>query len=239
MVCRIFRPPPNSSSKSYLDMATADDPDLDRVEKLLRLEVIWLHQKWQEYRRLFAGPEGRISVLNRAAPSFFRTIQDVMWDDILLHIARLTDSAATMRHADKRNLTLQCLPAMFSDAKLADELQGLVNDSVAKAGFAWKWRTKRLAHTDLAVALGRAATRLPGVSRADIEQVLKSFRKLLDHVQGVRAGCTTAYEHISTTGDADDLVSHLQTSLKARDQRRQRISEGNYQPGDLFDLDDF
>ena len=54
-------------------------------------EAAFLHLKWNEYVVLFGtGPE-RVDLLNRAAPGFFHLVQDSWWDDLLLHISRMTD----------------------------------------------------------------------------------------------------------------------------------------------------
>ncbi len=65
---------------------SGDEVRADFVEKLgrerglffyaLRNQLIWLHA---------------IALLNGRAPFFFRVVQVVLWDDVLLHIARLTD----------------------------------------------------------------------------------------------------------------------------------------------------
>jgi hypothetical protein len=56
-----------------------------------RNELIVLHAKWQQYRKLYGTSDERIGLLNSSAGFFFGLVHDVMWDDIVLHIARLTD----------------------------------------------------------------------------------------------------------------------------------------------------
>ena len=44
-----------------------------------------------EFLGLFgAGPE-QIATLNRASPGFFYLVQEAWWDDLILHIFRMTD----------------------------------------------------------------------------------------------------------------------------------------------------
>ncbi|WP_408068516.1 AbiU2 domain-containing protein [Vineibacter terrae] len=52
---------------------------------------LWLHVKWEEYVELYGKRQSRVDLLNEAAPLFFRIVQDALWADTLLHIARLTD----------------------------------------------------------------------------------------------------------------------------------------------------
>ena len=56
-------------------------------------EIVSVHQKWLEYRHLYGTKKSRIDLLNQAAPWFFRMVQDVMWEDIVIHVARLMDAS--------------------------------------------------------------------------------------------------------------------------------------------------
>src|SRR5437867_12009636 len=82
-------------------------------------EVTWLHAKWKQYRILFAESPERIELLNGVAGFFFRVIQDVLWDDVLLHIVRLTDPP---RSVGKDNLTLFRLAESVQERALVLEV---------------------------------------------------------------------------------------------------------------------
>ena len=79
--------------------------ELGSLYDALWQEVAGLHGKWSEYAALFGTRESRVDLLNQAAPYFFRIVQDSLWEDVLLHIARLTDPP---KSAGKSNLTVQC-----------------------------------------------------------------------------------------------------------------------------------
>jgi hypothetical protein len=80
---------------------TSDEAKIERIAKMgeelgelydaLWQQVAWLYQKWGEYVVLFGTKPSRVELLNLAAPKFFRIVQDTLWKDVLLHIARLTD----------------------------------------------------------------------------------------------------------------------------------------------------
>lgn len=78
-------------------------PTLGPLYHALYNEVTWLHAKWKQYRLLFAESQERVDLLNDVAGFFFLLIQDVLWEDIILHIARLTDPPQSV---GKDNLTL-------------------------------------------------------------------------------------------------------------------------------------
>ena len=54
----------------------------------LENELTFLYMKWQEYLGLF-GKEECVNVLNETASGSFFIIQQSLWDDIVLHVARL------------------------------------------------------------------------------------------------------------------------------------------------------
>jgi hypothetical protein len=62
-------------------------------------ECAGLHAKWNECIALFGTNQGRIDILNSAASGFFGMVQRVLWEDVLLHICRLTDD----RKVGRRN----------------------------------------------------------------------------------------------------------------------------------------
>ena len=57
--------------------------------------------KWEEYLELFGKTSSRIHLLNQSAPVFFKIVQDSLWENIILHLARLTDPP---KSAGKNNL---------------------------------------------------------------------------------------------------------------------------------------
>ena len=64
--------------------------ELGSIFHALWNEVAWLHQKWDQYNILFGTKPSRINLMNETAPLFFRIVQDSLWEDTLLNIARLT-----------------------------------------------------------------------------------------------------------------------------------------------------
>jgi AbiU2 len=58
-------------------------------------QCAWLYVKWHQFVELYGTDPERISLLNHAGGLFFRIVHDIMWDDTLLHLCRLTDPAST------------------------------------------------------------------------------------------------------------------------------------------------
>ena len=108
-------------------------------------EVSWLHLKWNDFRELFANREN-VDLFNAAAPAYFHDLQRQTWEDVLLHLCRVTDPAESGRQR-KPNLSIRRLPGLVSDAQLRGTLQLLVDDALTKRlsraiGGIDAWRTK-------------------------------------------------------------------------------------------------
>src|ERR1700687_5020356 len=161
------------------DHLQAFGPTLVPLYHELYNKETWLHAKWLEYRKLYAKSEKRIELLNDTAAFFFRVVQDVLWENVLLHIARLTDPPIQGRF---RNLTLLCLPDAVADQALADELRNLVTIGLEQCQFAREGGEKRLAHNDLSLANDAKATPLPDVSRQHVESALANFRQIMNRL---------------------------------------------------------
>lgn len=89
----------------------ASTPEFKSVLALLKNE--WAHAEGtlQEFRGLFSDGQ-RLAVLNGVAGPLLALVQDVLWENLLLQVARLTDPVQTAGH---KNLTFQQIPAFFTD----------------------------------------------------------------------------------------------------------------------------
>src|SRR5687768_17578386 len=78
----------------------------------LRNELVWLHAKWQQYRILFGTSDKRIDLLNEMAPFVVRVIQDSLWEDVVMHLARLADRPG---QGSRARFTIRRLPGLFPE----------------------------------------------------------------------------------------------------------------------------
>ena len=78
--------------------------DLHKLYEILKEEVRWLNSKWKIFCQLFAFSEERIKFLAKMVPNFFGIAQQVLRDDILLSICRLTDPP---RYREKERLSFK------------------------------------------------------------------------------------------------------------------------------------
>jgi hypothetical protein len=208
-------------------------PELGPVYHALYNEVLWLHMKWLEYRKLYGGSSERVKLLNSTSPFFFYVVEEVIREDVLLHIARLTDPAEQGKER-QQNLTLLRLTEKVADRELAEQIRGLVKTAKMLARFARTWRNKRLAHVDLDYSLNSRAFKLPLASVRRIEGALEGFRHVMNRLESAYLHSTTAYDHASAgAGDAEALVCWLAEARQIEDGRQQRAREGKSRPEDF------
>ena len=120
----------NLTADQVRDKMVANMPaPLGELHYALYNEVAWLHFKWKDFRALFATSPERIELLNSAAPAFFNGLQRLIFEDVLLHLCRLTDPP---KSAGYDNLTLRGLPAQIPDANLRSQVQSLVDTANQK-----------------------------------------------------------------------------------------------------------
>ena len=206
-------------------------PDLGPVYHELWNEVTWLHAKWNQYRQLFGHSLQRVELLNKVAGHFFRIVQDALWDDVILHLARLTDP---LKSGGKANLSLRRLPKLISDATLKKEVGSLIEVALSTSLFVRDLRNRKLAHIDLALALKTGVEPIPGVSRDKVEAALSAVRVVLNKLEAYYWESETAYEHfISMGGEGDTLIYFMRAGLRAEDSRRERLRQGRPVPEDF------
>ena len=203
---------------------------LGGVYSCLWQELAWLYSKWNEFKTLFGTKRSRIDLLNNAAPHFFRVIQDSLWEDTILHIARLTDPPKSV---GKDNLSVQLLPALVSDTTLSAELERLIDAAKEASEFCRDWRNRRLAHRDLDLALGDAAVALKAGSREKVGKALDALAKILDAVSTHYLDSSTMFDMGGNIGGGDCLLRIIHDGLKAEENLMERIREGNILPDDF------
>jgi hypothetical protein len=194
-------------------------PEVTGIFRPLHDHVVFIRIKWGMFRQLFGIEADRIDLLNRFAAGFFGVAQQVMYDDLVQSLFRLTDPATSCGHP---NLCLDRLARvlMQTGASVAASVQARSQAiDVLLAPFA-DWRNHRTAHNDLATAQAchLQLSSLQGPSRALIEDVLVQVGQLMNEVSAYYGEGSTAYEGtILPAGDGDALVRRLADLARRRD----------------------
>jgi len=223
---------------------TAEEAKRDSVECMggplgklfhaLWQEHAWLYAKWEEYLVLYGTKPSRIDLLNRVAPCFFRIIQDVLWEDIVLHIARLTDPR---KSAGKANLTIRRLPDLVDDSNTAQALRGLISIAIQSSEFCRDWRNRHIAHRDLKLVLEKDIVPLEPANRKKIKDALDSIAEVLNAVSQQYTDSETIFDIGEAPEGALSLLYVIDDGLKAGAERKERMRSGKYRKGDFSPRD--
>jgi hypothetical protein len=193
-------------------------------------EIAWLYIKWNQYVEIYGTKPSRIELINKAAPLFFRIVQDSLFEDIIIHIARLTDPPKSV---GKPNLTIKRFPELIENEILKNNLSELINIALDKAEFCRDWRNRRIAHRDLNLALKEGANPLKPASRQKIREALEAFSALLNTISVHFMDSTIVFGKISDPGGALSLLYVIDDGLSAEKERRERIRKGDYKSEDI------
>ncbi len=203
-------------------------PELGALFYHLRNETISLNCKWIEYKTLFGTNETRIGLLNDAAPSFFGIVQKILWNDTVLHIARMTDEPEIK---GKNTLTLRKLPEVV-EIEMQPYLIEHLDAVLSKAKFVRDWRNRRLAHSDFHLNVTKTAKHLKSATRLQVDQVIKAINDLLNFINFGYCKTTTLFDGGFINGNAKDLLYVLREGLAAMEQQQKRLEEGKFFPED-------
>lgn len=197
--------------------------EIGPVYSALWQEVVRIGRKWEQYVALFGVNEQRVALMNKAGGSIFRTVQDTLWDDVLLHIARLSDPAKSM---NKSNLSILHLVELVKPSDLRGKLDVLSNECVSACQFARDWRNRRIAHRDLSLALDTSVKPLASASRENVVTALEKIEEVLNAASAYYLDSTTFFR-VSRGEDAVSLLYLVRDGLLFREEARKKLLAGD------------
>lgn len=205
--------------------------DLGSVFYLLWSEVEEIYAKWGEFTELYVNKSMRVDLLNHAAGFFFRIVQDVLWENVLLHLSRLTDPERTGK---KENLTICILPPLINDEDLKRSVYDSVEEVKDKSKFARDWRNRRIAHSDLHLLQGINVESLSLVSISNVNEVLSLLANVLNLISLLYQKAKTYFGDMDYPGNAVDLLYVLDDGIRAKEEQKNRIRSGKYRKEDFL-----
>jgi hypothetical protein len=218
-----------TAEESRQQAVDAMGEDLGVFFHALSNELAWLHLKWGEYVALFGTRPSRIDLMNKAAGDFFRIVQDGLWEDALLHIARLTDSP---RSVGKENLSIRGLPPLITKPEVRQAVQESIGKALVSSEFARDWRNRHIAHKDLRLPLVDGAEPLKPASRAAVREALSAVADVLNPISRAYLDSTTMFEGLGANHGAEALLYVLDDGLRTEQDRRDRLKKGELRAED-------
>lgn len=219
--------------------STRIPPAIAEVFTELKSLVIETHFRWLTYRELFGTSRARVDLLNECAGPFFVIIHGVLLADVQLDLCKLMDPARTPRFENLSLAQLQERVASHGDSSLAERCDQLLAQVHVHAAHVRQRRNKKLAHIDLATALGNTATPLPAVTRQSIDGALGAVRAYMNAIEEHYDGAQTGYEYSMIHKGAAALVARLQDSRRYHEHiRAGRLPIDDCRHGRQADVED-
>lgn len=166
-------------------------------------DVAALQSEWDFYLELY-GKEENTALLSELASWSFNIIEESLRNDMTMAICRLCDPSITMR---KENLSLATLVKKCPD--IAD-LDQRLKDFQAVCEPISSWRNKQVGHNDLHTRIHPRENPLPGITKYQIDEIIKQASALLRVVAFRYTGGELNFHTISR-GGAEDLVFWLKS----------------------------
>ncbi len=156
--------------------------ELGAIFNRIHNEVIYIHAKWNEFESLFGTDPIRIDLMNKIAPRFFYHYQNLLLENILLGITRITDSKKTRNKKDRERLTIHWLTSLI-EVPLRGEIKKDIANINTETLFARNWRNRKIAHIEKDLALNKNHDPLPPATRDKLTKALSSLRKMMNKIQ--------------------------------------------------------
>lgn len=191
-------------------------------------EITWLTFKWIEFRELYGTKESRFELMNKVSPFFFFIVQKVLWENLLLGIARITDPPMTM---GKKNTTLRALGQYLQEDNFKSEFEKDLNDILTESKFCRDWRNRWIAHLDYELAVNRQNTKpLDLATRQKLKGTMEKIHSLYNKVSFKYLGSTTAWQMLDSHRGAVALLYRMEKGLRFDEEVHKRKLKDAWKP---------
>ena len=209
--------PPVSGDNQEMDPTPENQPIPPYIEELyefLKKEIWLLHSRWITFAQLYRKGDLRLELLNEVGSSFFHMLQWLLYDDLQLGLAKLTDD----RHDTASLVQLQRRLDKHADSQLAKRAGAVLQRLVGSVDAIRKQRDNVIAHYALDQATNAHAEKLPDVYYTEIVAALELVREYMNLIElHYHPPFTQGYEHFISEDDGDTLVTVLRWGIRHRD----------------------
>lgn len=177
--------------------------EFGRVFFFISNELIRLNYIWKEYETLYSK-QSRVDLLNKSAPYFFYLFQNILWENIILSIAKLTDP---VKIGSDKSITMNLLSGyMRSEREFQKKIKPLLKKVEASSNFSRELRNQWLAHKDFKQVINEKGITLKWPSANKIKGFLESASELLNTIETHYLRTSTIYLDNAHSGGALALL---------------------------------
>ena len=199
--------------------------ELGTIFNFLYNEVLTINYKWTEYIEVYGTNEERLKLLNKTAPTYFAVVQKVLFENIVLNIARITDPIQSM---GKKNLTIKAIPQFITDDNLKARILKCIDEIDNESSFCRDWRNRLITHSDYSLLMNEKAQPLEPANRTKIDSIIKLLYEFINELYDKYFNTRIYEKIIKANNGVFRLLCLLDEGQTSEHDRIQRIKSGNY-----------
>lgn len=186
-------------------------PELGKIFYSIRNDLILLTDKWNEFETLYTI-KTRVKLFNHVAPFFSFLVQNIMWENLILSIARLIDpKESTWR----KTISFQTIPEYIVDGNLKNKINLRIQNLIEIGRFSKDWRNRKIAHKEFDLIINdEKAKPLETIKINSIKEFLAEFHTFLNEIDSHYLNSTTIYTVIERSGGALALLYKIEEGIR-------------------------
>ncbi|MDC7127310.1 MAG: hypothetical protein PQJ46_17235 [Spirochaetales bacterium] len=152
--------------------------DLGKLYYSLKNTLFSLQIKFQMYMSLYGSKE-TVDILNEFQGAFFGEIQDILLDDIILHINKLFSYSGKR---DNKVLSFFCLPDLISDIVIKEKIIEILKKYNQNYLTTKTRRNKYIAHFDYQFFVNKKEIDI-SIKMDDIKEIIDSMWSIIECIE--------------------------------------------------------
>jgi hypothetical protein len=187
------------------------------THRFLKIQLVTLHARWQDYKNLYCHSQERVDLLNQCAGGFFHSIQFAMLQQIELCMVRLLDPA---KHGkSNKNMTFQRLvhlaEAVYQESQVI-HLRQMLERAVECSSRLRRRRDKAVAHLDVQAIQNEDQVILEWPRIEEVDASLEAVVDLANAFEQMSGLPIMCYDLADTWVGSEAVVNHLTNSLRLK-----------------------
>jgi hypothetical protein len=187
------------------------------THRFLKIQLVTLHTRWQDYKNLYGHSQERVELLNQCAGGFFHSIQFAMLQQIELCMVRLLDPHKQGK--SNKNMTFQRLvhltEVVYPESQV-NRLRQMLDNALKCSSRLQTRRRKVVAHLDVQAIQNEDQVILewPRIEEVDASlEALVDLANAFEQMSGLPIMC---YDLADTWAGSEAVVNHLTNSLRLK-----------------------
>lgn len=183
--------------------------------RFLKLQLLTLYSRWQDYKKLFGHSQERVDILNQCAAGFFYSIQFAMLQQIELCMVRLLDPAKQRK--GNKNMTfdrlVQLTEAVYQQSQVV-HLRQMLEHAMDCSSRLRRRRNKVVSHLDVEAIQNEDQVILEWPRIEEVDACLEALVDLANAFEQMSGLPIWCYELADTRAGSEAVITHLTNSLR-------------------------